>query len=74
MGGIMIYVFFSAVLITLFIFCGAWSLLGFIELMQKHMPLTWLCYQHVIVLAALAVLFFIAAVICGTQIPECYVP
>ena len=68
----MLMTFLSSVLITLFIFCGAWSLLGFIELMQKHMPLTWLCYHHVIVLAALAVLFLIASIVVGLQIPVCY--
>ena len=31
-------------------------------------------YQHVIVLAIIATLSFIAAVLFGTQIPDCYVP
>ncbi len=31
-------------------------------------------YQHVFVLAIIAVLCLIAAVLTGTQIPDCYVP
>ncbi|MBR4546496.1 MAG: hypothetical protein IKO66_00450 [Paludibacteraceae bacterium] len=40
--------------------------------MRKSIPLNWVCAQHVIILAVLAVLCFIAAVIFGTQIPDCY--
>ena len=68
----MLMTFISAILISLFFFTGIVAFLGFIELMQKHMPLTWLCYQHVIVLAALAVLFLIASIVVGLQIPDCY--
>lgn len=51
---------------------GAVAFLGFFELMKKQMPLKWCCYQHVIVLAAIAALFFILSVYFGFQIPECY--
>ncbi len=43
-----------------------------IELMRKNMPITWLCYQHVVVLALIAVLCFTCACIFGAQIPYCY--
>ena len=69
----MAYVFLSSVCITLFLVLGALSLYGFLELMQAKFPLGWTCYQHVIVLVLLAVLCFIAAVLFGTQIPDCYV-
>ena len=69
----MIYTFLSSVFITLFLVLGALSLYGFLEQMQSRFPLGWTCYQHVIVLAVLAALCFIAAVVFGTQIPECYV-
>lgn len=68
----MIYTFLSSVFITLFLVLGALSLYGFLELMQSKFPLTWTCYQHVIVLAIVAVLCFIAACLFGTQIPNCY--
>ena len=70
----MIYIFFSSVFITLFLVLGALSLYGFLELMQTRFPLNWTCYQHVIVLALLAVLCLIAAILCGSQIPDCYAP
>ena len=70
----MIYIFLSSVFITLFLVLGALSLYGFLEQMQSHFPLGWTCFQHVIVLAVLAALCFIAAVVFGTQIPDCYVP
>ena len=69
----MLYVFLSSVFITLFLVLGALSLYGFLELMQSKFPLTWTCYQHVIVLAIIAVVCFILACLFGTQIPECYV-
>ena len=69
----MIYVFLSSVCITLFLFIGAWSFFGFIELMKANFPINWTCYQHVIVLALIAALCFIAACLFGTQIPACYV-
>ena len=70
----MIYTFFTSVFITLFLLLGAWSFFGFVELMRLHYPLNWTCYQHVIVLALIATLCFIAACLFGTQIPDCYVP
>ena len=69
----MIYVILSSVLITLFLFIGAWSFFGFIERMKANFPINWTCYQHVIVLALIAALCFIAACLFGTQIPDCYV-
>ena len=69
----MIYIFFSSVFIALFLVLGAHSLYGFLELMQSKFPLGWTCYQHVIVLAIIAALCLIAAVLFGTQIPDCYV-
>ena len=70
----MIYIFSASVFITLFLVLGALAIYGFIGLMQSHFPLGWTCYQHVIVLAIIAALSFIAAVLFGTQIPDCYVP
>ena len=69
----MIYTFLSSVFITLFLIIGTLALMGHLELMRKNMPLTWACYQHVIILAVLAALCFILAVIFGIQIPDCYV-
>ncbi len=68
----MIYTFLSSVFITLFLVLGALSLYGFLELMQAKFPLGWTCYQHVIVLAIIAVLCFILACIAGAQIPQSY--
>ena len=68
----MIYIFFSAVFITLFLFVGALSLYGFFELMLSRYPIGWSSYQYVFVLAILAALCFIAAALFGTQIPDCY--
>ena len=70
----MAYVLFSSVFLTLFLLVGACSFFGFLELMRTHFPLNWTCYQHVIVLAIVAIVCFIAACIFGAQIPECYVP
>jgi len=70
----MIYTFLSSVFITLFLVLGAFSLYGFLELMKSKLPLGWTCYQHVFVLAIIAALCFIAAVLFGSQIPDCYVP
>ena len=69
----MIYTFLSSVFITLFLIIGTLALMGHFELMRKNMPLNWLCYQHVIILAVLAAVCFILAVIFGIQIPDCYV-
>ena len=68
----MIYTFLSSVFIALFLVVGTLALMGFLELMRKNMPLNWLCYQHVIVLAIIAVLCFILACITGAQIPQSY--
>ena len=69
----MVYLFLSSVFITLFLVLGALSLYGFLELMQSKFPLGWTCYQHVIVLAVIALICLIAAYFVGTQIPDCYV-
>ena len=68
----MCYIFISSVFITLFLIIGMLALMGLLEMMRKSIPLNWVCAQHVIILAVLAVLCFIAAVIFGTQIPDCY--
>ena len=69
----MIYTFLSSVFLTFFFLLAAWSFFGFTELWRKSIPLNWLCCQHVIVLAAIAVLCFILAVLFGIQIPAGYV-
>ena len=69
----MIYTFLSSVFITLFLLTAALAMMGFLEMMRKNMPLTWVCYQHVIVLAIIAVVCLIAAIFFGYQIPACYV-
>ena len=69
----MIYTFLSSVFITLFLLIGTITLVLHLELMRKNMPLNWVGYQHVIVLALIAALCFILAVIFGIQIPDCYV-
>ena len=69
----MIYTILSSVCITLFLFIGAWSFFGFVELMKANFPINWTCYQHVIVLALIALICLIAAYFVGTQIPDCYV-
>ena len=80
----MAYVFLSSVCITLFLVLGGCALYGlqrasskallgggrFSRLSGERSGLY--CYQHVIVLVLLAVLCFIAAVLFGTQIPDCY--
>jgi len=70
----MIYTFLSSVFITLFLVLGAVSLYGFLDLARERYPFTWTCYQHVIILAALSAICFIAACLFGSQIPACYVP
>ena len=70
----MIYVFFSSVFITIFFVLGALSLYGYVDLSRAHYPFSWTCYQHVIVLAIIAALSLIAAILFGTQIPDCYAP
>ena len=68
----MCYIFISSVFITLFLVLGVIAVNGFLELSRANFPLSWTCYQHVFVLAIIAALCFIAAVIFGTQIPDCY--
>ena len=68
----MCYIFISSVFITLFLVIGTLAFWQFIDRADLNVPLGWTCYQHVFVLAIIAVLCFIAAVIFGTQIPECY--
>ena len=68
----MIYTFLSSVFITLFLVLGALSLYGFLDLSRAHYPFSWTCYQHVIILAIITALCFIAAVLFGTQIPAPY--
>lgn len=68
----MIYTFFSSVSITLFMVVGALAFYNFLDLARERYPFSWTCYQHVIVLAVIAALCFIAAVFFGSQIPDCY--
>ena len=68
----MIYTFFSSVFIALFIVVGSIALYGYLDLSRRNCPLGWTCYQHVIILAAIAALCFICACILGALIPECY--
>ena len=68
----MIYTFLSSVFITLFLIVGALALTGFLQLMRNNFPLNWTCYQHVCVLAIVAVICFIFTVVFGVQIPDCY--
>ena len=68
----MIYTFFTSVFLTFFFLVGALSFFGFTELWRKNHPISWTCYQHVIILAVIAAICFIAAVLFGTQIPDCY--
>lgn len=69
---IMFYIIFFSVFITLFLIAGALSLHGFLELMRGRYPLGWTCYQHVFVLAIVALVCLILAVVFGIQIPNCY--
>lgn len=68
----MLFPFLSGLFITLFLILGAWSFYGFVELMKAHFPINWTCYQHVIVLAIIAVFCFILAVLFGILIPDSY--
>ena len=69
----MVYLFLSSVFITLFLTLGTFAFYGYLLRMLRDLPLTWTCYQHVIVLAIVAVLCLILACLFGTQIPDCYV-
>ena len=68
----MVYLFLSSVFITLFLTLGTFAFYGFLLRMLRDLPLSWTCYQQVIVLAIVAVLCFIFACLFGTQIPNCY--
>ena len=68
----MIYIFLSSVFITLFLTLGTFAFYGFLLRMLRDYPLSWTCYQQVLVLAIVAVLCFIFACLFGTQIPNCY--
>lgn len=68
----MLFPFLSGLFITLFLLLGAWAFYGFWDLKKLYYPLSWHNYQHVIVLAVIAVLCFILAVVFGTLIPDCY--
>lgn len=70
----MIYIFLSSVFITLFLTLGTFAFYGYLLRMLRDLPLSWTCYQQVIVLTILSVLCFILACLFGTQIPDCYVP
>ncbi len=69
----MVYLFLSSVFITLFLTLGTFAFYGYLLRMLRDLPLSWTCYQQVIVLAIIAVLCFIFACLFGTQIPDCYV-
>ena len=68
----MLFPFLSGLFITLFLLLGAWSFYGFWELKKLYFPLSWYNYQHVIVLAIIAVFCFILAVLFGILIPDSY--
>jgi len=70
----MLYCILSGVFLTLFLVIGSFAFYGFLLRMLRDLPLSWICYQQVIVLAIVAVLCFILACLLGTQIPDCYVP
>lgn len=68
----MLYCILSGVFLTLFLTLGTFAFYGYLLRMLRDLPLSWTCYQQVIVLAIVAVLCFIAACLFGTQIPNCY--
>ena len=68
----MVSLFLSSVFITLFLTLGTFAFYGYLLRMLRDLPLSWTCYQQVIVLAIVAVLCFILACLFGTQIPNCY--
>ena len=68
----MVYLFLSSVFITLFLTLGTFAFYGYLLRMLRDYPLSWTCYQQVLVLAIVAVLCFILACLFGTQIPDCY--
>ena len=68
----MLYTLLSGVFLTLFLTLGTFAFYGYLLRMLRDLPLSWTCYQQVIVLAIVAVLCFIFACLFGTQIPNCY--
>ena len=68
----MLYTLLSGVFLTLFLVIGSFAFYGYLLRMLRDLPLSWTCYQQVIVLAIVAVLCFILACLFGTQIPNCY--
>ena len=68
----MVYTMLTGVFLTLFLVIGSFAFYGFLLRTLRDLPLSWTCYQHVIVLAIVAFLCFIAAALFGTQIPNCY--
>lgn len=68
----MLYCILSGVFLTLFFTLGTFAFYGYLLRMLRDLPLSWTCYQQVIVLAIVAVLCFIFACLFGTQIPNCY--
>ena len=68
----MLYCILSSVFITFFLTLGTFAFYGYLLRMLRDLPLSWTCYQQVIVLAIVAVLCFILACLFGTQIPNCY--
>ena len=68
----MLYTLLSGVFLTLFLTLGTFAFYGYLLRMLRDLPLSWTCYQQVIVLAIVAVLCFILACLFGTQIPNCY--
>ena len=69
----MFYTFLSSVFITLFMVVGFCAFQQYFEVADKNLPLSWAFYQHVIVLAIVAIVCLILATFFGYQIPECYV-
>jgi hypothetical protein len=69
----MVYTMLTGVFLTLFLVIGSFAFYGFLLRMLRDLPLSWICYQQVIVLTIVAVLCFIAAGLFGIQIPDCYV-
>lgn len=68
----MLYIFFTSVFIALFLVVGTVAFMLFLENCTKPLPFSWICYQHVVVLAIIAALCFICACVFGAQIPDCY--
>lgn len=68
----MLYCILSGVFLTLFLVIGSFAFYGFLLRMLRDLPLSWICYQQVIVLTIVTVLCFILACLFGTQIPDCY--